>query len=107
MRLLKSMLGLMLLAAVPMAGSLLSAAEPEKPAAAAAPPVGAPPVNSPASRSAQTEETAAPATPAIDATKPADKSAPAASAADKSSPQRFIPSEQVRADFDVSFPVDI
>ncbi|HKE92819.1 MAG TPA: hypothetical protein VKB34_00820 [Povalibacter sp.] len=25
----------------------------------------------------------------------------------KSSPQRFIPSEQVRADFDVSFPVDI
>ena len=26
---------------------------------------------------------------------------------DKSSPQRFIPSEQVRADFDVSFPVDI
>lgn len=30
-----------------------------------------------------------------------------ASAADKSSPQRFVPSEQVRADFDVSFPVDI
>ena len=26
---------------------------------------------------------------------------------DKASPQRFIPSEQVRADFDVSFPVDI
>jgi hypothetical protein len=26
---------------------------------------------------------------------------------DKSSPQRFIPSEQVRADFDVSFPIDI
>ncbi len=25
----------------------------------------------------------------------------------KGSPQRFIPSEQVRADFDVSFPVDI
>jgi hypothetical protein len=25
----------------------------------------------------------------------------------KASPQRFIPSEQVRADFDVSFPVDI
>jgi hypothetical protein len=34
--------------------------------------------------------------------KPADKSP-----ADKSSPQRFVPSEQVRADFDVSFPVDI
>lgn len=25
----------------------------------------------------------------------------------KSSPQRFVPSEQVRADFDVSFPIDI
>src|SRR5687768_9424535 len=38
----------------------------------------------------------------------ADKAAagkkPAATAADKSSPQRFVPSEQVRADFDVSFP---
>jgi hypothetical protein len=32
----------------------------------------------------------------------------AASAADKAgSPQRFTPSEQVRADFDVSFPIDI
>ena len=33
---------------------------------------------------------------------------PAATAADKAgSPQRFNPSEQVRADFDVSFPIDI
>ena len=40
--------------------------------------------------------------------KPAEKSEPAKSAADKGpSPQRFIPSEQVRADFDVSFPIDI
>jgi hypothetical protein len=32
-----------------------------------------------------------------------------ATTADKkgSSPQRFVPSEQVRADFDVSFPIDI
>lgn len=30
-----------------------------------------------------------------------------ASAADKGSPKRFVPSEQVRADFDVSFPIDI
>jgi hypothetical protein len=37
----------------------------------------------------------------------AGKPKPAASAADKSSPQRFVPSEQVRADFDVSFPIDI
>jgi len=29
------------------------------------------------------------------------------SAADKASPQRFVPSEEVRADFDVSFPIDI
>jgi hypothetical protein len=29
------------------------------------------------------------------------------SAEQKASPQRFIPSEQVRADFDVSFPIDI
>jgi hypothetical protein len=35
--------------------------------------------------------------------KPAEKSA----ADQKPSPQRFIPSEQVRADFDVSFPIDI
>ena len=41
----------------------------------------------------------------------AGKSKPAATAADKAgdkaSPQRFVPSEQVRADFDVSFPIDI
>jgi len=33
--------------------------------------------------------------------------APRGSAAGKGSPQRFVPSEQVRADFDVSFPIDI
>ena len=38
---------------------------------------------------------------------PAAKPKSAASAADKASPQRFVPSEQVRADFDVSFPIDI
>jgi hypothetical protein len=32
---------------------------------------------------------------------------PSASAAKAPSPQRFVPSEQVRADFDVSFPIDI
>ena len=37
----------------------------------------------------------------------AGKTKPAPTAADKSSPQRFVPSEQVRADFDVSFPIDI
>ena len=32
---------------------------------------------------------------------------PVASAAKGPSPQRFVPTEQVRADFDVSFPIDI
>lgn len=32
---------------------------------------------------------------------------PANSGARSASPQRFVPSEQVRADFDVSFPIDI
>jgi hypothetical protein len=37
-----------------------------------------------------------------------DTQAPPASSAGKGpSPQRFVPSEQVRADFDVSFPIDI
>lgn len=37
-----------------------------------------------------------------------DPAPPAKTEADKGpSPQRFVPSEQVRADFDVSFPVDI
>ena len=45
-------------------------------------------------------------TPPAEDQDPAKKRA--ASAADKAgSPQRFNPSEQVRADFDVSFPIDI
>ena len=35
------------------------------------------------------------------------KATAADKAGDKASPQRFVPSEQVRADFDVSFPIDI
>lgn len=44
-----------------------------------------------------------------DEEKQAAKSKPTAAdkAGDKASPQRFVPSEQVRADFDVSFPIDI
>lgn len=60
-----------------------------------------------------------PAKPATDSKSPADAKAPAAPkpAGDTkaptkdpntpSTPQRFVPSEQVRPDFDVSFPVDI
>jgi hypothetical protein len=45
--------------------------------------------------------------PADEDTDPAPKKG-APTAADKAgSPQRFVPSEQVRADFDVSFPIDI
>jgi cytoskeletal protein RodZ len=66
---------------------------------------------------AQAKQDSAPA--ASESAKPADNagkqtqeaSAPAASqkpAGDaKATPQRFVPSEQVRSDFDVSFPVDI
>ncbi len=37
----------------------------------------------------------------------ADKAGAGKDSTTKASPQRFIPSEQVRPDFDVSFPVDI
>lgn len=68
---------------------------------------------------AQPAEPATTDKPAVDKPdeKPAEKAEEASaetkagnekSAADqKPSPQRFIPSEQVRADFDVSFPIDI
>jgi len=39
--------------------------------------------------------------------KPGEGSAPPAPAPSKSSPQRFEPTEKVRPDFDVAFPVDI
>lgn len=35
------------------------------------------------------------------------RAAPKPKAPGKGSPERFVPSEQVRADFDVSFPIDI
>jgi hypothetical protein len=47
-----------------------------------------------------------PKTEAADA-KDDTQAAPTASAGKGPSPQRFVPSEQVRADFDVSFPIDI
>ncbi|HSN72456.1 MAG TPA: hypothetical protein VLT59_13160, partial [Steroidobacteraceae bacterium] len=59
--------------------------------------------------------TAEPAAPAEAAQAPAEEAAaeesasspPAARRETQATPQRFEPSEQVRADFDVSFPVDI
>ena len=45
--------------------------------------------------------------PAKESQPAADKAAtPADAKPSKSTPQRFVPSEQVRADFDVSFPID-
>jgi hypothetical protein len=54
----------------------------------------------PAAPPARTEDKAA-------ATTAADAKDAKPSPEQKASPQRFIPSEQVRADFDVSFPIDI
>jgi hypothetical protein len=72
----------------------LHAAEP--PPAAAADETETKPTDEPADAEADSEEV--PAEPAANESSAADR---------KPSPQRFIPSEQVRADFDVSFPIDI
>ena len=68
----------------------VQAAEPEEPAA----------------EEAQTQEPDA-EEPTPSSAKEKSENAQRASAADKGSPKRFVPSEQVRADFDVSFPIDI
>lgn len=80
----------------------LDAEETPKPAAASPGPAAA----GPAAPEAPAEAVAAPAEPAAPA---ADKPAPAAAPDRKAgpSPGRFEPTEKVRADFDVSFPVDI
>ena len=105
-----------MLTSVAVSGSLLFAAEPA--------PTRKPPAQpAPAEASAEQpgEQEAAKAPKADEAKKtdeearaaaPAEDEDPepkrAASPADKAgSPQRFNPSEQVRADFDVSFPIDI
>ncbi len=76
---------------------------PTKAPAASQPPA-AEPVAEPAPDAA-----VAPAAAAAEATAVAPQAAqpPAASAAAKGSPQRFEPTEKVRPDFDVAFPVDI
>jgi hypothetical protein len=74
-------------------GSIAEQAEAALKAAAEADPAGAP------SEPPKGDDDAE----AKDGTQPP----PATSAARAPSPQRFVPSEQVRADFDVSFPIDI
>lgn len=97
--------------------NMLWAAEP-------APAQPAPPATTPAATPAATaaaakptDESAAPKSdedskdeakdPASEAADPKPKAAAATADKKGSSPQRFVPSEQVRADFDVSFPIDI
>lgn len=92
-------------------GSLLFAADAPPPAAPAErPAAGAEPTQAGAAESgeaADANEEPTPA-PAASTQEGEDQAPPAPSAADgKPSPQRFVPSEQVRADFDVSFPIDI
>jgi len=74
------------------------ATEPAKPEATPTVKAESPPAKSAAAK----DDTAAPSKSVETAAQAAVKSV------DKNgTPQRFIPSEQVRADFDVSFPIDI
>jgi hypothetical protein len=92
----------------------LRAQEPAKPSAAAARPAAAPSAATPAGEA--TTQTPGPAAATRgDTTQPADDKAapPPAGASDHkpgtsdASSTHFEPTEKVRADFDVSFPVDI
>jgi hypothetical protein len=69
------------------------------PAAPSSPATGAPKAQAPAAQAPADSVTPT----------PSDRDVPAAppSTAGKGSPQRFEPSEKVRPDFDVAFPVDI
>jgi hypothetical protein len=127
---------LVLLAVTWAAGTLLFAAEqtprPAPAATAAAPTPAADSAKPPANEAGDASSAVAEAEPAVQepedeklaAEEPAaeepeaeeptpslakekSENAQRASAADKGSPKRFVPSEQVRADFDVSFPIDI
>jgi predicted lipid-binding transport protein (Tim44 family) len=52
-------------------------------------------------------DTAPTQAPGVSQPKPADEKSPPAGAASSQPQERFVPTEKVRADFDVSFPVDI
>jgi len=93
---------------------VVRAAKDAKSTSTAAQPAKADPAKADAKTDAKTGAKADAKADASAAAKPAvtppddQEKAPPPSSADKGpSPQRFTPSEQVRADFDVSFPVDI
>ena len=84
----------------------LDAEETTKPATAGPAPAPTESATAPAAPAVPTDSQAAPAEPAAPAAvKPAPAAAPDRKAGP--SPGRFEPTEKVRADFDVSFPVDI
>lgn len=95
-------------------GSLSLAAEPTAPAAAKPAPATSEAAQDAKDQSAAKKpgDPAAPAPaqsrPQQSASSEADEQPPPPPPGSKGpSPQRFVPSEQVRADFDVSFPIDI
>jgi hypothetical protein len=104
----RSVTYVILLLATSMSASWLFAAEPA-PATATKPEQTAAPEKKADAGKADVDKDAE--KPAVDAdAKDGDEKSAADKSGDKAgkaSPQRFIPSEQVRADFDVSFPVDI
>jgi hypothetical protein len=65
------------------------------------------PASAPAPSDVPAATEAAPASEPVGGDKPAPNAPPPRPAAAKGSPQRFEPSEKVRPDFDVAFPVDI
>ena len=91
-------------------GAPAMAAEPSQPKPATPPAAAPAPAEKSAEKAAEksSDEKAAETAAKVDEAKQADEKSAAKPPADgKASPQRFIPSEQVRADFDVSFPIDI
>jgi len=84
-------LRVLLVALLLLAGNSVAQAPPASPSQAAPVPAAGAPQDDKQAAAAQDPDTAAPSKPA----------------AAKGSPQRFEPSERVRPDFDVAFPVDI
>ena len=93
------------------AGATATLAVAQQPAAAPAPtqtPPAVPPTTDPATEPAKPD--VAEAKPPVDkekAPEPSPSEKPRKPAAATGSPQRFEPTERVRPDFDVAFPIDI